>query len=154
MTADDDRELEAVAANIIHQVGDALYDALPADVAHRYFVDVRQATNDLAIDFAKKLIGGYADRIAIPSNSLVEPQEMAHRLVAAALMLKRQYQQAGLIVAREFCTEYGIDVHELEHKLRQSGEPFGRIDPTNPQMGQIDATENGQAWFWTGRRTR
>lgn len=56
----DDRELEAVAANIIHQVGDALYDALPADVAHDHFVDARQSTNEKAIDFAKKLISGYS----------------------------------------------------------------------------------------------
>ncbi|TEA09145.1 hypothetical protein [Mycobacteroides salmoniphilum] len=149
-----DRDLEAVAANIIHQVGDALYEALPPDVAHKHFVYARQATNDRAIDFAKELIGSYAERTVapVPSN-LVEPQEMAHRLIAAALMMKRQYQQAGLIVAGEFCTEYGIDVHELEQKLRSSGEPFGRIDPANPRMGQIDATEDGKAWFWAGRQT-
>lgn len=84
--------------------------------------------------------------------SMVEPQEMAHRLVAAALMMKRQYQDAGLLVAREFCTEYGIDVYEIERKLRQSGKPFGRQDPNNVRMGQIDATEDGCAWFWVGRR--
>lgn len=79
--------------------------------------------------------------------------EMAHRLVASALMMKRQYQGAGLVVAREFCTEYGIDVHEIERKLRRSGKPFGRVDPANPRMGQIDATEDGQAWFWVSRRS-
>lgn len=63
---DGDRDLEAVAANIIHQVGDALYEALPPDVAHEHFVDARQATNDLAIDFAKKLISGYARSTAKP----------------------------------------------------------------------------------------
>lgn len=84
--------------------------------------------------------------------SLVEPQEMAHRLVAQALMMKRQYQDAGLSVAREFCTEYGIDVYEIERKLRQSGKPFGRRDPANPRMGQVDATEDGKAWFWVNRR--
>lgn len=84
--------------------------------------------------------------------SLVEPQEMAHRLVAIALMMKRQYQDAALLVAREFCTEYGIDVYEIEHKLRESGKPFGRCDTANPTMGQIDATEDGKAWFWRTRR--
>lgn len=83
---------------------------------------------------------------------MVEPQEMAHRLVAQSLMMKRQYQDAGLIVAREFCAEYGIDVYAIERKLRQSGKPFGRRDPANPRMGQIDATEDGNAWFWIGRR--
>lgn len=50
------------------------------------------------------------------------------------------------------CTEYGIDVYEIEQKLRQSGKSFGRRDPANPLMGQIDATEDGKAWFWIGRR--
>lgn len=59
-SVDADRDLEAVAANIIHQVGDALYEALLPDMAHDHFVDARQATNDQAIDFAKKLISGYA----------------------------------------------------------------------------------------------
>lgn len=85
------------------------------------------------------------------SMSMVEPQEMAHRLVASALMMKRQFQDAGLHVAREFCTEYGIDVYEIEHKLRQSGKPFGRQHAN--RMGQIDATEDGKAWFWRARRT-
>lgn len=65
-----DRRLEAVAANIIHQVGDVLYEALPADVAHDHFVDARQATNDRAIDFAKELISGYTKHSVkpVPSN--------------------------------------------------------------------------------------
>lgn len=77
---------------------------------------------------------------------------MAHRLVAIALMMKRCYQSAGLAVAREFCAEYGIDVDAIERKLRREGKPFGRIDPENPLMGQIDATDGGTAWFWRGRR--
>lgn len=85
-------------------------------------------------------------------ESLVEPQEMAHRLVAISLMMKRQYQAAGLAVAREFCAEYGIDADAIEHKLRRDGKPFGAIDPANPLMGQIDATNGGTAWFWIGRR--
>lgn len=55
------RELEAVAMNIVHQIGDSLYEALPKDVAHEHFVKARQATNDLAVDFAKKLINDYAE---------------------------------------------------------------------------------------------
>ncbi|UQX13520.1 hypothetical protein [Candidatus Mycobacterium methanotrophicum] len=82
---DGDRQLEAVAANIIHQVGDALYEALPADVAHDHFVDARQATNDRAIDFAKELISGYAKRTVepVPSNP-DRALGMAHRLVASS----------------------------------------------------------------------
>ena len=51
--------LEYLAMNIVHQIGDALYEALPPDVAHEHFVAARQATNDVAIDFAKKLITRY-----------------------------------------------------------------------------------------------
>lgn len=156
------RSLEAVAANIVHQIGDALYEALPPDVAHKYFVKARQATNDRAIDFAKQLISEHAGNSPLDLDSAAavltwpaaapEPQEMAHRLVASALMMKRQYQDAGLVVAREFCAEYGIDVYEIERQLRRTGEPFGRVEPNNPRMGQIDATENGNAWFWVRRR--
>lgn len=51
-----ERDLEHLAANIVHQIGDALYDSLPNDIAHEHFVKARQATNDRAIDFAKMLI--------------------------------------------------------------------------------------------------
>lgn len=47
---------ERIAMNIVHQIGDALYEALPPDVAHEHFVTARQQTNDVAIDFAMKLI--------------------------------------------------------------------------------------------------
>lgn len=57
--AQNGRELEAVAANIVHQIGDALHEALPPDLAHKHFVTARQATNDRAIDFAKQLISAY-----------------------------------------------------------------------------------------------
>jgi len=50
------RESELTAMNIVFQIGDALYEALPKDIAHKYFVDARQKTNDVAIDFATKLI--------------------------------------------------------------------------------------------------
>lgn len=54
-----ERQLEAAAANIVHQIGDALYEALPPDVAHNHFVTARRATNDRAIDFAKQVISAY-----------------------------------------------------------------------------------------------
>lgn len=69
MTAPQDRQLEAVAANIVHQIGDALYEALPADVAHKHFVNARQATNDRAIDFAKELITSYVKNVVAGSIS-------------------------------------------------------------------------------------
>lgn len=50
------RRSEHMALNIVHQIGDLLYETLPADVAHEYFVDARQATNDRAIDFVERLI--------------------------------------------------------------------------------------------------
>lgn len=49
-------DLERLAMNIVYQIGDALYEALPKDVAHEHFVTARQATNDIAIDFVKNLI--------------------------------------------------------------------------------------------------
>jgi len=54
--SEEGRGLEAVAMSIVHQIGDTLYEALPPDIAHKYFVDARQATNDKAIDFAMALI--------------------------------------------------------------------------------------------------
>ena len=51
-----EQKIERLAMNIVFQIGDALYEALPADVAHEHFVTARQATNDMAIDFAAKLI--------------------------------------------------------------------------------------------------
>lgn len=45
-----------MATNIVHQLGDLLYETLPPDVAHEHFVKARQATNDRAIDFAEELI--------------------------------------------------------------------------------------------------
>lgn len=56
MTTPSTLEAEHIAMNIVHQIGDVLYDALPKDIAHKYFVTARQATNDIAIDFATTLI--------------------------------------------------------------------------------------------------
>lgn len=71
------------------------------------------------------------------------PLVIAYRLVATTLMMKRQYQDAGMMVAREFCDEHGIDVYEVERSLRANGRPYGK-------RGQIDATE---PWFWDGRKS-
>jgi hypothetical protein len=61
----EERELEGLAMNIVFQIGDALYEALPKDMAHDHFVDARQQTNDVAIDFAKKLIKRDRERYAL-----------------------------------------------------------------------------------------
>ena len=52
---------EDVAANIVHQIGDALYEALPADIAHKHFVAARQATNDRAIAFTQQMFRDFID---------------------------------------------------------------------------------------------
>lgn len=64
-TTDSNEEdvLEYIAMNIVHQIGDALYDALPKDIAHDYFVDARQETNDITIDFAKRYIASHMQTI-------------------------------------------------------------------------------------------
>lgn len=59
VSGEDERQLEGLAMNIVFQIGDALYEALPPDVAHDHFVTARQATNDVAIDFTKRLIQIY-----------------------------------------------------------------------------------------------
>lgn len=86
--------LEAVAANIVHQIGDALYDALPPDVAHKYFVDARQATNDRVIDFAKELISGYAEKRFGKSS---EDDERVRNAIAEVLAKTRGHAQADEI---------------------------------------------------------
>lgn len=78
--------IEDVAINIVHQIGDALYDALPYDIAHENFVDARQATNDIAIDFTTKLI----------TNLLATREAQIYRRVLAALRPQQQ---------EEVCTE-------------------------------------------------
>lgn len=55
-TMEGERDIEHCASNIVFQIGDALYEALPPDIAHEYFVDARQKTNDITIPFAEKLI--------------------------------------------------------------------------------------------------
>jgi hypothetical protein len=44
--------------------------------------------------------------------------EIARKMVQTAVWMKRQYQDAGLIVARVFCEAKGIDVDALEREVR------------------------------------
>ncbi len=75
-----ERKLENVASNIVYQLGDLLYGALPPDVAHEHFVMARQNTNDKAIDFAKKLIANTiaAAREAERAKTALEAIEVLH----------------------------------------------------------------------------
>ncbi|MGW0162196.1 hypothetical protein ACWDUN_23065 [Mycobacterium sp. NPDC003323] len=47
-------------------------------------------------------------------------EELARKLVQTAIWMKRQYQDAGLVVARVFCEVKGIDFDAVEHEIRQS----------------------------------
>lgn len=86
-----DIQLESVAANIVHQIGDALYEALPADVAHDHFVHARQATNDRAIDFAKDLIRDYAKNASPAQHEALRTQhDDTAGLIATVATLIRQ----------------------------------------------------------------
>lgn len=49
----------------------------------------------------------------------MDDQELARQMVETAVLMKRQYQDAGLIVARVFCAAKGIDVYELEREARE-----------------------------------
>lgn len=60
---------ESLARNIVYQIGDVLYEALPNDIAHKHFVDARQATNDKAIDFVRDLL---AQALAEQRRELIE----------------------------------------------------------------------------------
>lgn len=57
---------------------------------------------------------------------------LARRLVAVTLAMKRQYQDAGMMVARTYCEQHGIDVYAIERELRQAGTSSG-------SAGQVDA---------------
>lgn len=53
--------------------------------------------------------------------AVVDDEVLARRLVQVVLWMKRQYQDAGLIVAREFCKAKGLDAYAIERTLRQGG---------------------------------
>lgn len=61
-----------------------------------------------------------------------DTEALAYRMVATALAMKRQYQNAGIVVAREYCTAHGLDVYVIEAALREAGTPSGL-------SGQVDA---------------
>lgn len=44
--------------------------------------------------------------------------ELARKMVQIAVWMKRQYQDAGLIVARVFCEAKGLDVDAIEREIR------------------------------------
>lgn len=47
----------------------------------------------------------------------VSDEDLARRLIQAALWMKRQYRDAGLCVARVFCDAKGIDADAIEREL-------------------------------------
>lgn len=102
------RELEGVAANIVHQIGDALYEALPKDVAHQHFVDARQATNDVAIDFAKMLIQAHAAKRVQAAEKSWQPMELA----------PTDGEEITVLV-------YGIEINEIANVVWKYTEPVG-----------------------------
>lgn len=61
-----------------------------------------------------------------------KPEALAYRMVATALAMKSQYQNAGLVVAREYCKAHGLDVYAIAAALMDAGTPAGK-------SGQIDA---------------
>lgn len=79
-----ERDLEGIAMNIVHQIGDALYNELPQDVAHEHFVTARQKTNDALIDFTKKMVIEHTKRmtnlifIDIPTGHEITARTMRH----------------------------------------------------------------------------
>jgi hypothetical protein len=47
-------------------------------------------------------------------------EDLARKLVQTAIWMKRQYQDAGLVVARVFCEAKGIDFDAVELDVRQA----------------------------------
>ena len=55
-TTSEEWSLEVQAMHIVYHIGNLLYEALPPEMAHQYFVVARQKTNDQAIDFVKDFL--------------------------------------------------------------------------------------------------
>lgn len=70
---------EHEAMNIVYQLGDLLYDALPKSLAHQYFVDARQETNDRAIEFTRKIINSLLTSHNTELLQKIEGMKMEHR---------------------------------------------------------------------------
>lgn len=51
--------------------------------------------------------------------------DLARRMVEAAVWMKRQYQDAGLCVARVFCQAKGINSDALEREVRAAASSGG-----------------------------
>lgn len=55
-----------------------------------------------------------------PTSDLSADEVLARRLVQTALLMKRQYQDAGLIVAREFCKAKALEFDAIEKTMRDA----------------------------------
>lgn len=98
-----DKLMEKIAMNIVFQIGDLLYEALPKDIAHKYFVDARQKTNDKAIDFVKALI----------TSEVEKERERLLKEVEEKVIGDEDY--AG----KEFMGKFGVEMmgeDEAEHR--------------------------------------
>lgn len=111
---------EKIAMNIVHQIGDALYEALPHDIAHGYFVKARQATNDVAIDFAAKLVAQ-----AIEEAWEASAQNEIDLALGWVGMIKKAFQKEqtrlkglGIVVRNKPTWQSINDVIHLLHKRR------------------------------------
>lgn len=48
---------------------------------------------------------------------VVDPVELATKLIWAALQMKRQYRTAGMCVARVYCEAVGLNCDRIEHAI-------------------------------------
>lgn len=91
-----DRKLHGVASNIVHQIGDLLYENLPPEIAHKYFVDARQATNDRTILFAMKLIKTFSENMTasnVEAHNRFHKQDRIDELTQSAGVLLDEAQR-------------------------------------------------------------
>ncbi|MCA1565854.1 MAG: hypothetical protein LC803_09490 [Acidobacteria bacterium] len=119
---EDERNLESLAMNIVFQIGDALYEALPPDVAHEHFVAARQKTNDIAIDFAKKLIA--ADRRKAVEGATSNALDLLEEIGATAESIHKNLAEWGTSIGpkgNDSITDF-MRSCSPEHFYRQRGE--------------------------------
>lgn len=63
-----DKELDRYAMSIVHMVGSIQHEKLPETITSSAFVDLRQASNDEAIDAIKQLITADRKRVALEAR--------------------------------------------------------------------------------------
>jgi hypothetical protein len=100
-------EFEVQAMNIVYQIGDLLYTALPPDIAHEHFVKARQSTNDLAIEFTKKIIqqtldtqraeiieelGGYPPQLDVHGHVKYSEKQLKEYLNTQLFMIEEEVE--------------------------------------------------------------